>query len=87
MPIASFQIDWSYDIQPPHIKRSRQDHIEHHYRRCIYLITIYLTLMGFSNIVYTVLSNGQLEVSRSLHLPCHYMSIGMSGINSPMGFF
>ena len=28
MPIARFMVDWPYNIQTPHIKRPRRDHIK-----------------------------------------------------------
>jgi len=63
MPIARFGVDWPYNIQTPHIKRPRRDHIEQRCRRRIYLVAIYLTLIAFSHIVYIISLHGQPEVS------------------------
>jgi len=45
-----------------------QGYIEQQYRKCIYLVSMYLTFMEFFDIVYIVPLYSQPEVPRSLHL-------------------
>jgi hypothetical protein len=46
----------------------RRGHVEQRCQRHIYPISMYLTLMAFFDIVYTMPLNSQQEVPRSLHL-------------------
>jgi hypothetical protein len=76
MPIVGLHIDWSYNIQSSYSKRPRRSHIEQ--LCCIYPVSMYLTLVAFSNIVYTIPLYDQPIVPRSLYLPCHRMPISIS---------
>ena len=53
----------------------------------VYLIIIYLTLVALSNVVCTISLYGKPEVPRSLHYPCHPMTIGMGGIDPLIDLF
>ena len=52
----------------------------------IYLITIRLTLLAFSNIFYAIPFHGHPEISQSLYLPSRHMFTSKSCTNPFMNF-